>query len=369
MSATVLLLAAVWLPGADPAPVVTSMPPLMGRISLGPLTSACNRVPMNYSTREPPVAAPADGGAGANPAESAHFGTSGVPGAAAAVAKLTVSLPRGAQLFVDDRPVDGAAGTTTFSTPPLVVGGTYSYQVRAELVRNGETVSDSVRVMVQPGQESWVSFPQLESGTARSSRADSSRLALMPMLAYLGTPVPAQVPDTKSQPKDVPVRASLGAIVLSGGLATSADSGPCPHWSQGDVLPAVASDAMVADAARAAPRSGSTAPAVQPMAYRQAAARPAATAGAKLVVQLAPGTRLFIDDRPVEAGGPEATFTTPPLEAGSASYYDLRAELVRGGQVVAESVRVVVRPGEVSWVSFPLLQTPPTGGRSSPRGR
>jgi uncharacterized protein (TIGR03000 family) len=76
--------------------------------------------------------------------------------------KLTVALPAGASLFIDGQPVQIRAGETTFRTPLLDEMEVYYYDLRAERTHNGRTVSETTRVMVQPGQESWVCFPRLE---------------------------------------------------------------------------------------------------------------------------------------------------------------------------------------------------------------
>jgi uncharacterized protein (TIGR03000 family) len=76
--------------------------------------------------------------------------------------KLVVALPAGARLFVDDQAVPVRAGETTFRTPRLGEEDMYFYDLRAELDRDGETVRETTRVVVRPGREAWVSFPQLE---------------------------------------------------------------------------------------------------------------------------------------------------------------------------------------------------------------
>lgn len=52
-------------------------------------------------------------------------------------------------------------------------------------------------------------------------------------------------------------------------------------------------------------------------------------------------------------------FQTPDLRAGQLYFYDLRAEIVREGQVVSETQRVILRPGTESVASFANLGPAP----------
>ncbi len=74
---------------------------------------------------------------------------------------------------------------------------------------------------------------------------------------------------------------------------------------------------------------------------------------ATLLIEHPSGVRLFVDERPVDATGTRTTFHTPPLEPGATYFYDVRIELVRGGQAVTESRRVVLRAGAAAVASFP----------------
>ena len=86
---------------------------------------------------------------------------------------------------------------------------------------------------------------------------------------------------------------------------------------------------------------------------------------AQLVVDLPTDAKLFVDGKAVKTGAAKRTFNTPPLEAGQAYYYMLRAEVVRDGQTVEESTRVIVRAGEVARASFPTLEATATSTASS----
>jgi uncharacterized protein (TIGR03000 family) len=77
---------------------------------------------------------------------------------------------------------------------------------------------------------------------------------------------------------------------------------------------------------------------------------------AQLVVELPTGAKLFVDGNPMKSNATTRTFNTPPLEPGQAYFYMLRAEVVRDGQTISESQRVIVRAGETARASFPNLQ-------------
>jgi uncharacterized protein (TIGR03000 family) len=78
---------------------------------------------------------------------------------------------------------------------------------------------------------------------------------------------------------------------------------------------------------------------------------------ARLIVSLPADAKLYVDGTAMKTSSAERTFNTPPLEPGQAYYYMLRAEVVRDGQTKAESMRVIVRAGEVARASFPGLDS------------
>jgi len=77
-------------------------------------------------------------------------------------ARLTVELPAGAKLYVDDRAVRVRGERATFHTPQLAQGKAYFYEVKVELLRDGQTVSQTRRVVVRPGGASHVDFRATE---------------------------------------------------------------------------------------------------------------------------------------------------------------------------------------------------------------
>jgi uncharacterized protein (TIGR03000 family) len=83
----------------------------------------------------------------------------------AAPATIIVSLPAGARLSVDGTPTNSASEVRTLVTPNLEVGSTYVYTMRAEIVRDGQTVAQTQTVNVRGGQTSTVQF-QFPQGVA-----------------------------------------------------------------------------------------------------------------------------------------------------------------------------------------------------------
>ena len=77
--------------------------------------------------------------------------------AAAESGRVTVVLPAGAKLYVNEVAVP-AQGKETFETPKLEKGRKFYYTVKAELVRDGRTVSESKRVSIEAGKSVTVDF-------------------------------------------------------------------------------------------------------------------------------------------------------------------------------------------------------------------
>jgi uncharacterized protein (TIGR03000 family) len=87
-------------------------------------------------------------------------------------ARLIVQIPTGAKLFIDDNPMRVTSSSRSFVTPPLQRGRTYYYEVRAEVVREGRTVSETQRVILRPGEIVQAAFPGLDrpaTSTAQNS--------------------------------------------------------------------------------------------------------------------------------------------------------------------------------------------------------
>jgi uncharacterized protein (TIGR03000 family) len=75
-----------------------------------------------------------------------------------AQALLIVNLPAQARLMVDDQPTSSGSTLRRLQTPPLAQGSTYSYVLRAEMERNGQTISETKQVTVRAGGQTRVTF-------------------------------------------------------------------------------------------------------------------------------------------------------------------------------------------------------------------
>lgn len=77
-------------------------------------------------------------------------------------AKLIVSLPAEGKLFVDGQPVPDPR-RREFNTPALSEGRKYFYELRAELIRDGKTVTQTRRVILKAGDVIRADFSDLGS--------------------------------------------------------------------------------------------------------------------------------------------------------------------------------------------------------------
>jgi uncharacterized protein (TIGR03000 family) len=87
------------------------------------------------------------------------------PGAAV----VTVSLPADARLFIDDVACPLTTAKRSFQTPALEAGREYFYTLRAEIVRNGETRTQSQRITFGAGRQVNVEFTNF-AATQTASR-------------------------------------------------------------------------------------------------------------------------------------------------------------------------------------------------------
>jgi uncharacterized protein (TIGR03000 family) len=85
-------------------------------------------------------------------------------------AKLLVELPQYAKLYIDDQLMKTTSGKRSFNTPALEHGQQYYYIVRAEVVLDGKTYTETKRVLLRAGEEVHASFAELESQLALAKR-------------------------------------------------------------------------------------------------------------------------------------------------------------------------------------------------------
>jgi uncharacterized protein (TIGR03000 family) len=88
-------------------------------------------------------------------------------------AQLIVELPIDAKLYIDDNQMKTTAAKRTFNTPPLQPGQAYYYMLRAEVERDGQTISQTTRVIVRAGEVARTSFPDLDRTDTVTTNANS----------------------------------------------------------------------------------------------------------------------------------------------------------------------------------------------------
>jgi len=76
---------------------------------------------------------------------------------------------------------------------------------------------------------------------------------------------------------------------------------------------------------------------------------------ANIIIELPANATLYVDGQPTGTTGALRNFHTPELPAGQAFYYEMKAEVVVGGQTVTEELRVVVHAGDELNKSFGKL--------------
>lgn len=82
-------------------------------------------------------------------------------------ARVRVKLPADADLYVDGVQVPLTSDVRSFQTPKLEAGRSYYYTLKADVVRDGRTVSATKRITVEPGKETNVEFANLPELAAR----------------------------------------------------------------------------------------------------------------------------------------------------------------------------------------------------------
>jgi uncharacterized protein (TIGR03000 family) len=76
-------------------------------------------------------------------------------------ARVVVKLPADARLYVDDVLCPLTSKTRSFNTPELEVGRSYYYNLKAEIVREGEKRTATKRVVVEAGKQVTIEFKDL----------------------------------------------------------------------------------------------------------------------------------------------------------------------------------------------------------------
>jgi uncharacterized protein (TIGR03000 family) len=97
------------------------------------------------------------------------------PGGATEPAHVTVVLPQPARLWVNGVLVH-AVGKQTFETPPLERQRRYPYTMKVELLRDGQTETDTRRVILAAGKSGTVDFTKPpENGVGTTATVDFTK--------------------------------------------------------------------------------------------------------------------------------------------------------------------------------------------------
>jgi len=84
------------------------------------------------------------------------------PGQQPGTATLTIKLPADAKLYFDNSPTGQTGPTRVFVTPALKAGTKYVYALKAEVVRGGQTLSQTKHIDFQAGQAVTIDFTSLD---------------------------------------------------------------------------------------------------------------------------------------------------------------------------------------------------------------
>jgi uncharacterized protein (TIGR03000 family) len=85
-------------------------------------------------------------------------------------ARLIVEVPADSKLFIDDKPMKTTSEKRSFSTPTLVEGESYYYEVRVEAMRDGKPVSETKKVTIKAGEVAKVDFKKMDSVASVKAR-------------------------------------------------------------------------------------------------------------------------------------------------------------------------------------------------------
>ncbi len=82
-------------------------------------------------------------------------------------ARMLVEVPADAKVFVDGVETKLANLTSrSYITPPLERGRDFAYDVRVDVVRDGQTLSETQQIVVRAGEESRAVFRKLAAPAA-----------------------------------------------------------------------------------------------------------------------------------------------------------------------------------------------------------
>jgi uncharacterized protein (TIGR03000 family) len=88
-------------------------------------------------------------------------------------ALLSVKVPSDAKVFVNDRPTTSAGIDREYISRQLQPGASYSYNVRAEFVRDGKPVTEEKTVRLTAGQTAAISFTEAQEQVQTADSGDT----------------------------------------------------------------------------------------------------------------------------------------------------------------------------------------------------
>lgn len=89
-----------------------------------------------------------------------------LPNLAGERATITIRLPAGAVLSIDDRKSPSSEPVRSFATPPLAAGKEYAYLMKAEMIRDGRPETLIQKVPFRAGERITVDFTSLGGASA-----------------------------------------------------------------------------------------------------------------------------------------------------------------------------------------------------------
>lgn len=90
-------------------------------------------------------------------------------------ATVVVTLPASAKLTINGWTSKNTSETRRFRSPPLEKGRDYYYTVRAEMVRDGQTITQTREVAVRAGQETRVPLDFASTAVTQNSQSQADR--------------------------------------------------------------------------------------------------------------------------------------------------------------------------------------------------
>ncbi len=87
-------------------------------------------------------------------------------------ANITIELPTTAKLFVDGQAIVGSGTTRQFHTPELPKGENFFYEMKAEIVVDGQVVVQNLKVVVRGGETIHRTFGELIAATAKAKPSE-----------------------------------------------------------------------------------------------------------------------------------------------------------------------------------------------------